>query len=311
MDDELIKRYLSGNASLKERMLIVEWAKADKKNMKELLTLRKLHDIAIWQQEGTKQKKNNLMNTRRTIYIITSIAAVFLLLLLGIGIHISTIKKQIPEMVMQTIHVPAGQRAELILADSTRVWLNAGSALRFPNHFSANAREVYLDGEGYFDVKKDTERDFIVHTSSYDIKVLGTEFNVLAYSESGLFEVSLIKGSINIYSEKKNETIRPEPGCKVFLSDNKLHKIKIKNYNTFLWKDGIICFDDEPIHKMIAKLELYFDIRIIVENNRLESTKYTGKFRTKDGIEHILRVLRLKEKFIYEKDDDKNIIIIR
>jgi ferric-dicitrate binding protein FerR (iron transport regulator) len=211
---------------------------------------------------------------------------------------------------MQTIHIPAGQRAELILADGTNVWLNASSTLIFPNIFPPDKRIVALDGEAYFVVTENSEKPFIVETPFYDITVLGTEFNVLSYSDSPLFEVSLLRGSVEVCSENKSQAVRIEPQTRVYRKDNRLITETINNYNYLLWKDGLICFDDESIDHMITKLELYYGVRIVVRNESFKKQKYTGKFQTKDGIEHIMKVFQLKEKFTYEKDDEKNMIII-
>jgi ferric-dicitrate binding protein FerR (iron transport regulator) len=168
-----------------------------------------------------------------------------------------------------------------------------------------------LDGEGYFNVKKDEQRPFIVKAPSYDVKVLSTEFNVLDYAKSSLFEVSLLKGNVEVLSKDKSKRIKLEPNTMAYLSAGKLIKKTMDNYNHLFWKDGLISFDDEPVEKMINKLELYYDVNIIIQNAAVAKQKYTGKFRTKDGIEHILKVFQLKDKFTYEKDDETNTIIIR
>ena len=109
---------------------------------------------------------------------------------------------------MQTVIVPAGQRAELLLADGTKVWLNSRSKLKFPDRFQKDARKVELDGEGYFEVTHQEEAPFTVHTSKYDVKVLGTEFNVKAYKDKEQFETSLLKGSVEVSNANKSQTIR-------------------------------------------------------------------------------------------------------
>ncbi|MDR3261756.1 MAG: FecR family protein [Tannerella sp.] len=306
MDQDILKKYIAGDATSTEKEQIVAWANADKNNRMELLSLRKLHDILIWQQDIRKQKARLKQSV---IYKVASIAAIFILLFCGGLYTLSINKQQIPDAVMQTIRVPAGQRAELILADGTSVWLNAGSIFTFPTLFSADRREVTLDGEGYFSVEKDNHKPFIVKTSAYDVKATGTEFNVHAYDRSSLFEVSLLKGVVDVSSGNRN--IRLEPQTKVYLANNDLVKGSIESYDYLLWKDGLICFDDEPVDRMVNKLELYFDTQIRIENASFMKKKYTGKFRTKDGIEHILKVFRLKDKFAYEKDDEKNLITIK
>jgi ferric-dicitrate binding protein FerR (iron transport regulator) len=305
MNQEIIEKYIAGEANPVEKETVFEWAKADENNMKELLALRKLYDISIWRQapSGRTARIN-----RSVIYKIASIAAMFIVLC-GSVYTLYNRKTTTPDEAMQTIRVPAGQRAELVLTDGTSVWLNAGSTFSFPAHFSKNKREVVLDGEAYFSVEKDAKKPFIVKTLSHEVKVLGTEFNVLAYNKSSLFEVSLLKGSVEVYAA--SQILKLEPQTRVYQVNNELIKGEIDNLDYLLWKDGLICFDDEPVEQMISKLELYFDTKIVVEKGSFMKKKYTGKFRTKDGIEHILKVFQLKDRFTYEKDDEKNRIIIK
>ena len=211
---------------------------------------------------------------------------------------------------MQTIHVPAGQRTELILTDGTKVWLNSKSTFSFPNIFSEKNRNVSLDGEGYFDVTNNKKQPFIVSTLKYDIKVWGTQFNVIAYSASNIFETSLLKGSIELLNPGTDKGVLILPNERIFLNADHLVRAPISNYNHFLWKDGIISFDNESFPEMITKLELYFDLQIINKNKTILRNRYTGKFRTKDGVEHILKVLQLSNRFRYKIDDKFNIITI-
>jgi ferric-dicitrate binding protein FerR (iron transport regulator) len=309
MDQNLLKKYIIGDATLPEKGQIMEWVKTDPKNMSELQAIKKLQDITLWQYVektiSTSTPKRQLL-----IYKITAIAAVSLLLL-TLGYYIFSSESGQPSISMQTIHVPAGQRVELTLIDGSNIWLNAGTTFSFPNNFPSDKREVILDGEGYFQIEKRTEQPFIVKTSSYEIKVLGTEFNALAYSKSPLFEVALLKGAVEILSDTSGEYMYLEPYTLAYKTDYKLAKDKIVNYNNLLWKDGFICFDDESVEGMVSKLELYYDVKIIVLNEAFKKRKYTAKFRTKDGIEHIFRVFQLKDKFIYEKNDELNVITIR
>ena len=106
-----------------------------------------------------------------------------------VGYTLWTGKHQVPEdKTWQSIYVPAGQRAELMLADGTKVWLNSRSTLTFPGSFKGNIRNVKLDGEGYFAVTKNVEQPFIVETNKCNVKVLGTELNVMAYAADSVWE---------------------------------------------------------------------------------------------------------------------------
>ncbi|GHV49794.1 anti-sigma factor [Bacteroidia bacterium] len=309
-----LQKYLRGESTKEEKKQILEWVQADPANRDKLLALRKLHDITLWQTPIDENLNRKILKSRRSLlYQVASIAAVIVMLVIGGSIIMyNKVQQQMPDLAMQTVHVPSGQHIELVLADGTSVWLNAGSTFTFPNNFGADNREVTLDGEGYFEVSKDAKKPFIVNTSSHKVAVLGTKFDVMAYSNSKLFEVSLLEGSVEVYADGSKDRMRLEPQTKVYLADNnRLVVEQIVNYDYLQWKEGLICFNDEPVVTMLSKLELYYDVKIVVENDSFNNRRYTGKFRTKDGIEHILKVFQLKDKFTYFKDDDKNIITIK
>lgn len=167
---ELLQRYIKGEVSEKERLKIASWLDESPENMREFLVLRKLYDISLWQAntDKTNSVKKVHYSIRKGMAEILKIAAIFLIGFWGskqLQIQQSN-KKQ-----MQTIHVPAGQRAEVTLADGTHVWLNSRSTLKFPEQFSSNARNVELDGEGYFSVQHNENSPFTVHTQNHDIQV--------------------------------------------------------------------------------------------------------------------------------------------
>lgn len=311
MDQELIKKYITGWASEEEKMQVLAWAKNDKRNMSELQAMHKLYNVTLWQQRDVTGSRQKTVKRNLSLFTkIASVAAVFLLLL-SMSWYIFDLKRQLPETAMQTISVPAGQRVELILADGTNVWLNAGTTFTFPNNFSSANREVQLNGEGYFTVSRNEKKPFIVKTSSYDIKVLGTEFNVMAYAKAPMFEVTLLHGSVEVYSDLKQQKVLLESNMQVHVENDQLVKGPVARFDHLLWKEGVICFDDEPVDRMIEKLELYFDTRIVVENEAFKKKRYTGKFQAKKGIDHILNVFQLKDRFVYERDEEQNTIMIK
>ena len=140
---------------------------------------------------------------------------------------------------------------------------------------------------------------------------MGTSFNVNAYKSSGIFETSLLTGKVEITDCAKKETVLLLPNNRVILESGKLKTLPIQDAEYFLWREGIISFN-EPLSKVLKKLELYFDVKIKVNNKRVLQDVHlcVGKFRSRDGLEHILRVLQLTNRFSYEKDDEKNIVTI-
>lgn len=313
MNPELLQKYIAGNATEAEKQRVTEWIQENPENMREYMAQRKLHDMALWRtepvaEENSRERKHFSL---RGVYMeAAKIAAVLAIVLLGT--HYWTGKHQVPEdKTWQSIYVPAGQRAELMLADGTKVWLNSRSTLTFPGSFKGDIRNVKLDGEGYFAVTKNVEQPFIVETNKCNVKVLGTEFNVMAYAADSVWETSLLKGAVEILVPGSNNSgMRLEPNMMASLKGNRLVKGRIKEADYFLWREGLLCFNDISVRDMIEKLKLYYGVDIVVNNTRILKNRYTGKFRTKDGVEHVLKVLKLNNKFTYTKDDETNVITI-
>ena len=211
----------------------------------------------------------------------------------------------------QTLYVPAGQRAELILPDSTKVWLNANSKLVYPSSFQEGIRQVELDGEAYFDVRHNRDNPFIVRTKSMNVTVLGTEFNVSAYSGIEEFNIALLRGSVELNSPDRSRKYRMMAGEQVLYRDGKYVSAQIGSMDYFKWKEGLLSFSNQPIHVIIEKLRLYYDIKIEVADLPFLKERYSGKFRVKDGIEQVLKVLQLEHKFTYVKDNELNLITIK
>lgn len=310
MDDKLLQFYFEGRTTDCQSRLITDWLKADESNMRHYQRLCRLYEISFWQEKPQVSVTSSVrkINWERIGREVLKIAAVFIF---GFMLNYWLNSDQEEEVVMQTVHVPAGQNAQLTLADGSKVWLNAGSTLDFPTCFVEGKRWVTLEGEGFFEVKADKEKPFIVSTLAYDVKALGTSFNVNAYKQSDGFETALLTGKVEISDRVTERVVSLTPCERAVLIDNKLSVVPIRNADYFLWREGIICFD-EPLTEVLDKLELYFDVTIQVSNpSVLQNQRHcTGKFRTRDGLDHILEVLQLTSHFTYEKNEEKNLIII-
>jgi ferric-dicitrate binding protein FerR (iron transport regulator) len=208
--------------------------------------------------------------------------------------------------------VPVGQHANITLTDGSTVWLNSRSKLRIPRSFdNSKYRKVYLDGEAFFNVEKNENKPFIVETSRYDVHVSGTQFNVLNYSEMTMFETTLVEGSVEITSSGNGEKVFLSPNEQVVLKDHHLKKDKLKSTDRTLWKDGVLAFDAEPFSGIIKKLELYYDVKFIIQNTQVMNIVYTGKFKASDSAEKIIDVIHLTNKFEYRISPDSKIVYIR
>jgi ferric-dicitrate binding protein FerR (iron transport regulator) len=311
MTTEQLIKYIEGDSNQEEKEAIARWLDRDEENWKEFMRLRKLYDLTLanLKENSCNQQHIHEKGKRNIVYELLKIAAIFIISFGCYYLFDFTEKQVEDDIFMHTFHVPAGQRAELTLADGTNVWLNAKTTLTFPNRFTKSNREVQLDGEAYFTVKHDNSNPFTINTKEHVIKVLGTEFNVVAYNDSS-FETSLINGSVEIASLQTNESIKLSPGYRVYLEKGKLTKAPILYYSHFLWKNGLNSFENERLETIINKLQLYYDVTIKVDNKKILDLPCTGKFWAKDGVEHVIKVLQIHAKFKYTKDNEQNTITI-
>lgn len=312
MDAKVLDKYIKGEATLEERQQVVEWLDASEENVREMMALHKLHDISLMNQSlmevGVEEKVDRPEGQQwkwRNIGVeLLKVAAVVLIL---VGIHFFGRAEQEG---YQTLYVPSGQRAELTLPDGTKVWLNSHTRLVYPLAFG-KVRTVELDGEAYFTVVHN-EQPFIVKAGDLDVQVLGTEFNVKAYSISSKQKIDLLKGSVKLSGQVLgNKALCMSPKESISIIDGKFMRSRIDDYDYFKWKEGLICFHNESVGTIIKKLELYYDIHIVVHKEDFLNECYSGKFRTKDGIEQVLQVLQLEHDFTYVKDNNLNLITIK
>ena len=306
MDQKTIEKYLKGTISTREREDVMAWIEKEEKNKKDFLELRKLHDISIWNTEYIPDKK---IKRPSTVNVLWRVAAVFLVLL-SLGLSYLLVSDKESQMAVKTITCPQGQRLELVLSDGTKVWLNSNSILSFQNNKKENTRIVELDGEAYFEVTPDKKNPFIVQTEMYDITVLGTSFKVFSYQKSGLFECSLIEGAVSLQDKSQTVDMRLQPNEKVRLSNGTLIRSSIDPDENFLWKVGIYSFKNQPLSDVLAHLSLLHEVSIELKNPQIGAQMCTGKFRNKDGIEHILLTLQKNYQFSFTKEEDTHTYII-
>lgn len=178
--------------------------------------------------------------------------------------------------------VPIGQRLQVRMEDETTIWLNAGSRLIFPHKFRSNKREVYLVGEAFFDVIKNTKKPFFVNTSYLSVKVLGTKFNVSAYPEDNEIVAVLEEGKIQILDNQSDiakvaaELLPNQLAC-LTKSNNQLRITNTDSELHTLWKEGTLRFEDEQINQLINKLERYYGIQIILKDVQKGEERVRGK----------------------------------
>lgn len=193
-------------------------------------------------------------------------------------------KTSVTKLVYNTLNVPYGKRFKLELSDSTMVYLNAGSSIKYPvNFLEGREREVILIGEAFLAVTEDKEHPFIVKSGDLDIKVLGTEFNLTAYPEDNFKEVVLVKGSVELFEDNQNnnndKTIL-KPGMKGNF-DIEQKKITTEPVITSIytsWVDGELVFRNMTFGQILKKLERHYNVTIINNNKNWSEVEFNASF---------------------------------
>ena len=317
MDDELLIAYFKGEVSDEEAQQITEWIEAKIEHQRYYQQLCRLFEVSYWIEDIPEQtevafpKKTKALPWKHYVISFMKVAAIFVL---GFALHFFlNWQKTTHHELQHQIHVPTGQHVEIMLADGSKVWLNSGSTLTFPSKFNGKKRMVELDGEGFFEVKSDKEHPFIVSTSKYQVKAVGTSFNIYDYQDSPQFEAALLNGKVEVTTNaKKSSVVILTPNQRAALCQGVLKVKPIENANNYLWRKGILYFN-EPLLEVFDKRQEYYDIEFQIRNSSLtrKSPYCTGKFRAKDGLEHIIRVLKETNHFDYQIDyESKKIIIL-
>lgn len=314
MDKDLLYRFFDGRASVGEMRKIKEWSETSDENKEQLLKERKLFDTMML--VGNLKKKPEPVRSKSGYFIreLLKIASVVLITVFATtSMFVFFGNRDNGQTAMNTITVPAGQRVNIDLPDGTNVWLNAGTSMKYPAAFlSGKTREVILDGEAYFDVARNEKVPFVVHTYVMDVEVLGTKFNVEAYSGKKIFETSLMQGSVKVFRPQEKETgIILQPTYKTTLINDKLLVSKIEDFNEYRWKDGFICFKHKSFADIMKEFEKYYDLTILLDNKKIEKIELTGKFRIADGLDYALKVLQNDVAFTYYRDKNNDVIYIK
>lgn len=307
MDRHLLTRYFFGQCTEVEKEAIRQWLESDEANRQLFISERIRFDASLLVDEQVLGRKKRLSLSPRIVRYVGIVASV--LLLLGGFLAYDTYRDEQLRRVVQTVYVPVGNRTNILLPDGTNVWLSANTTLRYPIAFSSQNREVSLNGEAYFEVKKD-KKPFIVRTDKYNVKVLGTTFDVEAYAGKPTFKTVLYEGKVKLYDEAASEVVLLSPGQTARLVGDRLEVSATTEGNSYRWKDGLIYIEDKSFEEIMELFEKFYDIRIVIQNKKVGDLGYHGKLRISDGVEHALRVLQNDYPFTYRRDEETNIIYI-
>ncbi|MCF8226918.1 MAG: FecR family protein [Bacteroidales bacterium] len=348
----LLSKCMAGECSSEENQFVTEWIKEDESHRifyNELRILWNkiegtilLEDISLdadWLEvkkriHGGKIEELVPAKKKRTssqVLLKYAAAIAFLIAASVLFMHFNRSNNlnitQSIESTYNVIEVPAGQKSKITFSDGSSAWINAESRISFPEIFSQDKREIYLEGEAFFEVITDPDHPFIVKTSNIDIKVTGTKFNVKSYPSDKIITTTLLEGKVFIISkDEKTQKAReiklnPNQQARYVKKDNqlsvkdlkkKVEHSKNESNNSSIqilnnidadkivsWKDGRLIFEEETFESVAKMLERRYGVSVFIDNESLRALKYTGAFKN-ETIEQVMRALQLTEDFQYE-----------
>ena len=200
--------------------------------------------------------------------------------------------------------VPRGKHSTLLLSDGTKLWVNAGSHVIFPVSFEKGKREIYVDGEVFLDVVRNTDRPFVVKTDRMEIKVLGTSFNVKSYGDQYVDDIVLVTGSVHVETEtgRKAELVPNQRFSCTSAGDADIRTVDVYDY--IAWKDGLLQYKSERLTVILQRLSYYYGKEIQCDPE-LDSLTCSGKLDLKDDIEKVLNGLTKMIPVKFSKQGEK------
>lgn len=310
--EQQIVKYLSGEASCEEIILISDWLKENKENEQlfreicaywnaEVSLTTEINYRESWNQLTSKigeQEEPVAVKKISLKWLYTSVAAAILI----IGMLWIWNTFQVVTPVNSYTYLSGKSVSELSLPDGTKVSLNKNSVLKYDNSFGGELRNVSLEGEAFFEVKKDVTKPFIVDLNGAKITVLGTSFNVKNRSAENEVSATLLTGKIKFNTKDQTVLLKPNDQL-VFNKTSKKINVKTPDISTIVaWKDNLIKYNSLPFYKAIKLLEEQYTVQIQITDRELGNTLITGAFDRGLNLDQILDLMKNNMGFQWEKN---------
>ena len=209
------------------------------------------------------------------------------------------------DIVYNKLSVPKGGEYRIELEDGTKVWINSASRLRYPVVFSGDTREVYLDGEAYFEVRRDVDRPFIVHSGEQKVTVLGTSFGISCYASEANDYTTLVSGKVKVDLERGKQSFVLEPGMQVAYNKESgvAMERKVDVAEFVAWKDGKYIFKQKRLEDILSTLSRWYDFEVFYRNEDVKDVLFSGELRRFDDFSYLLRLIERTSdvKFVIDK----------
>ena len=204
---------------------------------------------------------------------------------------------------------PKGGEYTIMLADGTKVWVNAATEIRYPVKFVGKERRVWLEGEAYFEVAHDTTRPFVVETEQAKVKVLGTSFDVSAYEEEGKTWTTLEEGMVEIESLDRGEKIRMVPGEQICLIEGKgMEKYKVETALFTSWRSGRLVFKDMRLEDLMRNMARWYDVKVEFYREEAKDIVFTGDVKKYEDLNEVLEIIELTSDVHFTIEEQRIIV---
>ena len=319
--EELLIRYFAGELNKTEEKELLDWLNRDdghKKIFQRMADVWAVAHVPLFagrlKAEGPmspQSRRNNVVLRKHWVGIAVAcmISVVIALSAFWIGKRVGNVS---PDTCYRTT-VPAGSRSEVALPDGSVVWVNAGSSLTYHENRRKQTRSVSLDGEAYFEVKPDSKRPFIVESGGLQVQVLGTNFNVKAYGDEETIDVVLLSGKVDVRLNGRGEethALSPDEKLTFHRETRHIEKHRVEGRDYCAWKEGRICFDEQPFTKLVKTLERLYSARIQVDSDRLKTERFSGSFLRMFSLDEILREIDMEHRYHWSYDRT-GVLVIR
>lgn len=308
LSEDIINKYLTGQCSEEELVEVNAWMKESEENARQLFRMEEIYHLGKFNQyadrkqmaraekqlykklDEEKRKQNKILRMHRWMKYAAMIAVI---LVIGGGSGYWLYQNGNNQHMMVAV-ANEGIVKEIILPDGTKVWLNNLATLKYPREFSEKARNVYLDGEAYFEVTKNRHKPFTVQSDAMRVRVLGTTFNFKCDKNYQIAEVTLTEGEIEVKGNKEEGQIILAPGQRAELNKNN-GRLTVKQVDAKMdavWHDNLIPFQKADIFTISKALERFYDIKIILSPDMRADKTYSGVLKKKSTIESVLKSLQ-------------------
>jgi ferric-dicitrate binding protein FerR (iron transport regulator) len=296
---KLVDKYLAGKCTLEEAAAVEQWYasqqktndvfyKGDKDAIQESAS-RSL--LAIKEKLGIQENTAKVVSIRKSNISSRWPAAACILLLLSVGsfFYFKNAKNKLTYTVVRT---GTGQTKHVKLPDGTVVWLNAGTMVKYASDFNRNDREVYLDGEAFFDVVHDQGKPFDVHSGNVQTHVLGTAFSISAYPNSLINNVTVLRGKVQVSdTERVLAYVLPNQALEYTIKGGKSTVTRVSSEKVVAWTGGKLAFIDMPMQDIAVHLQKWYGVNFVFKNQQLKNIRFTASFNNTISLNDLLAVM--------------------